>query len=66
MLFYLITLRSEQVGRITQKQIGQNETEVQFGPKDGLKANEKYAYTVTAINIIGNVSSKWGVIDESE
>ena len=61
-LSYLITLRSEQVGGVNQKLIGPNETEVQIGPKHGLLASQKYEYVVTAINIIGNASSKWGII----
>ena len=67
MLSYLISLRSELIGHVTQKLIGPNETEVQLGPKDGLRANQNYAYTVTAINVIGNASSKWReIIDKSE
>ena len=34
-----------------------NETEVTLGPEDGLETNQKYMYTLTAINAIGNVTS---------
>ena len=65
-LSYLITLRSEKVGHVTQRSVSQNETEVALGPTNGLIVNQKYEYAVTAINIIGNSSSKWGVIGKSK
>ena len=34
-----------------------NETEVILGPEIGLETNQKYMYTLTAINAIGNVTS---------
>ena len=34
-----------------------NETEVILGPEIGLETNQKYLYTLTAVNAIGNVTS---------
>ena len=34
-----------------------NETEVMFDSQDGLGDNQKYVYTVTAINSVGNATS---------
>ena len=65
MLSYLITLRSEQVGHVIQTLVGPNETEVKIGPQNGLRASQTYEYAVTAINIIGNASSKWGIISHT-
>ena len=61
MLSYLITMRSEEARHVTQKLVSPNETEVQLGPQNGLIANQTYEYAVTAINIIGNASSKWAI-----
>ena len=34
-----------------------NETEVVLGPQDGLEDNQKFVYTITAINSVGNATS---------
>ena len=34
-----------------------NETEVLLGPQDGLEENQKYVFTVTAVNNIGTITS---------
>ena len=33
-----------------------NETGIVLGPEDGLGDNQKYVYTLTAINIVGNAT----------
>ena len=38
--------------------VDSNETEVVLGPQDGLEDNQKYVYTITAINSIGNSTSE--------
>ena len=48
--------------RIEQKTVAiisldSNETEVILGPEIGLETNQKYLYTLTAVNAIGNVTS---------
>ena len=48
--------------RIEQKTVviislDSNETEVILSPEIGLDTNQKYLYTLTAINAIGNVTS---------
>ena len=48
--------------RIEQKTVAiisldSNETEVILGPEIGLETNQKYLYTLTAFNAIGNVTS---------
>ena len=35
-----------------------NETEVVLGPQDGLEDNQKFVYTITAINSVGNATSQ--------
>ena len=35
-----------------------NETEVVLGPQDGLDDNQKFVYTITAINSVGNATSQ--------
>ena len=35
-----------------------NETEVVLSPQDGLEDNQKYVYTVTAVNSIRSTTSK--------
>ena len=54
---YLLKLKSEEIGSGVEKSLGSNETEVTIGPGDGLKANKRYRYTVTAVNNIGNTTS---------
>ena len=56
-LSYLLVLRSEQTGVFINISLGANETEVTIGPQDGLEENQKYVYTVTAVNIIGTTAS---------
>ena len=50
-------LRSEQTGVFINISLGANETEVMLGPQDGPEENQKYAYTVTAVNSIGTTTS---------
>ena len=52
-------LRMEQTRKtiIINISLDSNETEVILGPEIGLETNLKYAYTLTAINAIGNVTS---------
>ena len=57
MLSYLLVLRPEQTGIVINMSLNHNETEVVLGPQDGLEDNQKYVYTVTAINSIGNTTS---------
>ena len=52
-LSYLLVLRSDQTGVLANVSLAPNETEVVLGPQDGLEDNQKYVYTVTAINSIG-------------
>ena len=56
-LSYLLMLRSEQTGTVSLN-LRLNWTEVVLGPQDGLDDNQKYVYTVTAINSIGNNTSE--------
>ena len=61
-LNYLLTLTSETIltGVVINVSLESNhcnETEVVLGPQDGLEENQKYVYTVTAINSIGNTTS---------
>ena len=41
----------------TNISLGANETDVMLGPLDGLEDNQKYLFTVTAINSIGTTTS---------
>ena len=56
-LSYLLMLRSEQTGIAINVSLNPNWTEVVLGPQNGLDDNQKYVYTVTAINNIGNTTS---------
>ena len=58
-LSYLLVLRSEQTGVFINISLGANdhETEVTLDPQDGLEENQKYVYTVTAVNSIGTTTS---------
>ena len=56
-LSYLLVLRSEQTGVFINISLGANETEVLLGPQDGLEENQKYVFTVTAVNNIGTTTS---------
>ena len=57
-LSYLLMLRSEQTGVVINVSLNPNWPEVVLGPQDGLDDNQKYVYTVTAINSIGNTTSE--------
>ena len=57
MLSYLLILRSRQTGMDTNTSLDSNETEVVLSPQDGLEDNQKYIYTVTAINSVGMATS---------
>ena len=45
------------MGETTRVILKANETEAVFTPENGLEANQKYNYTVTALNAIGSVTS---------
>ena len=47
----------EQTRETVNVSLNPNETEVTLGPEIGLETNQKYMYTLTAINAIGNVTS---------
>ena len=49
-------LRIEQK-TVTIISLDSNETEVILSPEIGLETNQKYVYTLTAVNAIGNVTS---------
>ena len=49
-------LRIEQK-TVTIISLDSNETEVILGPEIGLEINQKYLYTLTTVNAIGNVTS---------
>ena len=57
-LSYLLVLKSEQTGVLINVSLDSNETEVVLGPQNRLEDNQKYVYTVTAINSIGNTLSE--------
>ena len=57
-LNYLIVLRSEQMVINVSLDPNETDSEVVLGPQDGLEDNQKYVYTVTAINSIGNITSE--------
>ena len=57
-LNYLIVLRSEQMVINVSLDPNETDSEVVLGPQDGLEDNQKYMYTVTAINSIGNITSE--------
>ena len=64
-LRYEWVLRSEQVQVLINKSIAPNlttDSEVVVGPEDGLNDNKKYITTVTAINIIGMITSNEEII----
>ena len=50
-------LRIEQTRKTNNISLDSDETEVILGPEIGLETNQKYMYTLTAINAIGNVTS---------
>ena len=50
-------LRIEQTRKTVNVSLDSNETEAILGPEIGLEINQKYTYTLTAINAIGNVTS---------
>ena len=58
MVAYLLKLKS--VGEMFQAVelfLKPNESDIVLGHEEGLIVNRKYAYSVTAINIIGNTST---------
>ena len=57
-LSYLLMLRSEQTGIVINVSLNPNWTEVVLDPQGGLDDKQKYVYTVTAINNIGNTTSQ--------
>ena len=46
-------LRSEESGILVNTFLHVNETEVILSPQDGLEDDQKYVYTVIAINTVG-------------
>ena len=56
MLTYNVTLTSH-TGQIVEVSVSGNQTEVVLGLEDGLKHNNKYLITVSAINMVGSVTS---------
>ena len=50
-------LRIEQTRETINISLESNETEVILHPEIGLETNQKYLYTLTAINAIGSVTS---------
>ena len=54
---YLLTFRSGAPWMVIDTTLAFNATEVVLGPQNGLKENQKYVYTITAINSIGNVTT---------
>lgn len=54
----MLKLSSQSSGRGIEKLLGPNETEVVLRAQDGLMENLKYMCTVTAINSVGNATSK--------
>ena len=55
---YLLLLRSISSGMIINLTVDFNETKLVLGPQDGLEDNQKYVYTITAINSIGISTSE--------
>ena len=58
MLTYNVTLTSSHhKGQVVDLSISGNQTEVVIGKEDGLKHKKKYLIKVTAINMVGNVTT---------
>ena len=58
MYTYILKLRSGVECLVNNiMSLDSNETAVTIGPNDGLEANKKYQYTVTAVNDIGSTMS---------
>ena len=57
-----MVLRSEQTEVVISQSLAHNMTEVVLGPQDGLEDNQKYVYTVTAINTIGMTTSDENIV----
>ena len=51
-----MVLRTEQTRKTVNLSLDSNETEVILGPEIGLETKQKYVYTLTAVNAIGNVT----------
>ena len=49
-----------------EKSVGPNETDIVLQHYGGLTSNQKHEYTVTAVNKIGKVTSKSGIISTCE
>ena len=59
-LAYNVTLTSDSShdeGHVVEVSISGNQTEVVIGKEYGLRHNKKYVITVTAINMVGSVTS---------
>ena len=62
---YLLLLRSAQGGDdsyMISVLLNSNETYVIVKPQDGLRNNQKYFYTVSAINSFGNATSDQNIV----
>ena len=54
---YNLVLRSEQTGVFINISLNADETKVVLGPNHGLENNQKYTYTVSAMNNFGMMTS---------
>ena len=54
---YLLVLRSKWSGKFINLSLDVNETEIVLDPQDGLEDNQKYVYTITAINSVGTATT---------
>ena len=66
MLLYVLKTESLKTGNVVEKSLHTNETEIMLGPHNVLTENQIYNYTVTAVNSVGNITSKAGVINTCE
>ena len=64
----MLEIKSLKTGYAMEKSVYPNETdsEIMLGPHNVLTDNQKYNFKVTAINSIGNTTSKAGVINTCE
>ena len=66
-LSYVLRINSHKTGNAVEKSVGPNETDnIMVGPHSVLTDNQMYDYSVTAVNGVGNTTSKAGVINNCE